>query len=234
MALEPPPQGDVGLAQSLRQFFEAFERPLSRREILSSDGNRKVARFYTRYEDNYIDFGVRAFFEEIACFQTEEGKPFTYRVHWTGRLSPLFVILIPGLTGRCESLALQECILLDHGFTTIVFNPRGIGDNSDLPRSFGVLEANDILKLVFEMRQRLGSRARAGVFGVCIGAAMALEAATRSSLIDAIVVEGTYIHPARIFARLSPYVLNEIQSTSKALKVSYDAVAPSIFCSRFP
>jgi dienelactone hydrolase len=224
---------ESNLIKRLSSFLE-FNHPIARREVIASQSPLVTSRFYTRCKENYVDFGTQSYFESNEAVGTEE---FSFHIHWTEqseKFRKTVIILVPGLYGTSESLALQEYLLLEKGFTTVVHDSRGIGVNDGLRRSFGYLESNDISNVASFIKDRFGSSCEIGVFGVCSGATTALSAAIKNPHIHAVSVEGTYTHSEGLINFLWPWDLESIGKIKSDLGIESSMVSPLAFGFEFP
>ena len=87
-----------------------------------------------------------------------------------------YMILSHGYTdNRFGSLKYAK-IYLDLGFSCILYDLRGHGENAPAPCTYGVLESKDLLAMVEDTRTRYGSDVIIGLHGESLGAATTVTA----------------------------------------------------------
>ena len=130
-------------------------------------------------------------FEDVA-FQATDG------IHLTGWLimrdtTKPTIIICHGLgANKSDLLSIARCVF-DAGFNVFVFDFRGHGDSGGLSTSFGYLEQRDLLSAVDYLRRRKDPvTKRYGVYGVSMGAAVALMTAGKTTLVKTVIADSSY------------------------------------------
>lgn len=119
---------------------------------------------------------------------------------------PLAGWLLPGRPGAPALIlchGYQRCMeetfslgveLHQRGFTVLLFDFRGCGLSGGAYTTIGDLEVHDLLGAVRWLRGRLGPAAPIGVLGISMGGAVAIEAASRTEEIGAVVADSSFAH----------------------------------------
>ena len=208
-----------------------------RQLVLQVSPSTQEAEFSTKREERVINFGRLQFREEIRQIITPFDSPFTYRIASpvNGVRQSTIVILLAGLSGDWRDLVLLQATLLKAGLTVIYFDSRGTGENVMHSRTFGFLEAEDVVRVIEDIRiVPLLKNHRIGIFGSCLGACVALRACTLTNDIDAVVVEGAYPDTQRAIHKLNSELADEASSMRNKLGIQDADVAAKTFAEHFP
>jgi uncharacterized protein len=103
------------------------------------------------------------------------------------------IVLSPGYgMSRSDVLSLAA-VLHGNGFNVLTYDQRGSGVPPQKASTFGLYEANDLIKAIQYLQSRQESdRKRLGVWGVDVGALAALKAAVPVPEVRAIAVDGAF------------------------------------------
>jgi alpha-beta hydrolase superfamily lysophospholipase len=121
-----------------------------------------------------------------------------------GRPSDATVIIAPGrgLTKACYLSHAKA--FRDNGYNVLLFDLRGEGGSSGHTRSFGVLEARDVLGAVSYLRRaHPGASRHLFGFGISHGAAAIIAAAGADDRIEAVVVDSAFADAGSSLNRLT-------------------------------
>jgi pimeloyl-ACP methyl ester carboxylesterase len=101
------------------------------------------------------------------------------------------VVVLHGYTDHKSSYLDHARFLFDHGYPTLLYDQRGHGESSPAAVSLGPLEAADVGEALRMLAER-GLGERFVVWGVSMGAATALLAASRFTQIQGVIAESSF------------------------------------------
>ena len=157
---------------------------------------------------------------------------------WIPSQNGAAVILLHGNGGDRTGMLSRAEFLAQAGFGVLLYDQRACGESQGELRSYGWLDAPDLLAAVEFVQGLPGVDAqRVGVLGVSLGAQIAIRAAAQTPGIQAVVADGTAIAvatdvpPARslkeVFYRIPGYLMDWGQSLKTGIAPP-EGVVPSI------
>ncbi|HLJ69069.1 MAG TPA: prolyl oligopeptidase family serine peptidase [Chloroflexota bacterium] len=113
------------------------------------------------------------------------------------------VILIPGFKAGRTTMVPYARMVSTAGYNVLLYDPRGTGESGG-SFGLGVRDSRDVLGAVryLSSRSDLASR-RYAVLGVSLGSGVAIDAATRTPLIRAVIADSPYVDDRREIDRLN-------------------------------
>lgn len=130
----------------------------SRQEIIDA---WKRDRFYTEYDKNI---------RKAINFKMNDG----YIINGDYILAPgskKFVVCVHGYTTNREAEMEYAHIFLRLGFSVIIYDQRGHGDNAPSKTMMGKIEALDLSTIIDQVYEKFGADIKIGLHGVSMGAA---------------------------------------------------------------
>lgn len=102
------------------------------------------------------------------------------------------VMLMHGHSSTREGVLKYAKVFHEFGWTVVMYDHRGHGDNERTYASMGYREAKDATEMLTFLRKKFGNDAKLGVFGVSMGGASALIMAQYTQDMDYLVCDCPY------------------------------------------